>query len=337
MSIELKPCPFCGPGNSMVDLWFDDVSKRWAVGCGRCGSSSGRSVHAEGSKEKAAAAWNTRAPQQAAASDPGREALEQARKDIAAIQAATVAGRVCDDVAWFDTITTLHDFCAQSLDNIDAALTAPNPPAGDWQVVPREAIARIIDPKAFNASLHIGDDSYDMAYAQQVALNKADAILSLSAAPKAPAREGEAVAWLQNLDDLDRQRTPGPWKKTHDNVTDQPHSGARQLIARCDADWGGFKVDMAMASKNARFIVALENAWPKIRAALYATPDHHHAPDPERVALVEALADLVALKDKFDQSNRNQQDAYYLLVKGRDKEWEAARSILSSLGMGRGS
>ena len=59
---ELLPCPFCGPGQSMVDPWYDDVSKRWAVGCGRCGSSSGRSIHAEGSKEAAVNAWNTRAP-----------------------------------------------------------------------------------------------------------------------------------------------------------------------------------------------------------------------------------------------------------------------------------
>ncbi|MDO9068609.1 MAG: Lar family restriction alleviation protein, partial [Deltaproteobacteria bacterium] len=61
---ELLPCPFCGPGQSMVDPWYDDVSKRWAVGCGRCGSSSGRSIHADGSKEAAIKSWNTRAPAQ---------------------------------------------------------------------------------------------------------------------------------------------------------------------------------------------------------------------------------------------------------------------------------
>lgn len=58
---RLLSCPFCGPGQSMVDTYFDDMSKRWAVGCGRCGSSSGRSVHAEGSKEAAIKSWNTRA------------------------------------------------------------------------------------------------------------------------------------------------------------------------------------------------------------------------------------------------------------------------------------
>lgn len=30
---------------------------------------------------------------------------------IADIMRATIEGRVCDDVAWFDEITTLHDFC----------------------------------------------------------------------------------------------------------------------------------------------------------------------------------------------------------------------------------
>lgn len=32
-------------------------------------------------------------------------------KAIQDIKAATLNGRVCDDVAWFDEITTLHDFC----------------------------------------------------------------------------------------------------------------------------------------------------------------------------------------------------------------------------------
>lgn len=34
--------------------------------------------------------------------------LEQALIDI---MTACKEGRVCDDVAWFDDITTLHDFC----------------------------------------------------------------------------------------------------------------------------------------------------------------------------------------------------------------------------------
>jgi hypothetical protein len=37
--------------------------------------------------------------------------VERLRAGIAAIKLATIEGRVCDDVAWFDEITTLHDFC----------------------------------------------------------------------------------------------------------------------------------------------------------------------------------------------------------------------------------
>ena len=41
------------------------------------------------------------------------------RAAIKAIQQATLEGRVCDEVAWFDQITTLHDFCEQTLDADD--------------------------------------------------------------------------------------------------------------------------------------------------------------------------------------------------------------------------
>ncbi len=37
------------------------------------------------------------------------------RACIEAIRRATLEGRVCDDVAWFDDITTLHDFCELAL------------------------------------------------------------------------------------------------------------------------------------------------------------------------------------------------------------------------------
>jgi hypothetical protein len=46
------------------------------------------------------------------------EALDEIvrlRSAVEAIKQATIEGRVCDDVAWFDTITTLHDFCDQTL------------------------------------------------------------------------------------------------------------------------------------------------------------------------------------------------------------------------------
>ena len=43
------------------------------------------------------------------------DALVKAIQDI---KQATINGRVCDDVAWFDTITTLHDFCDQVLASV---------------------------------------------------------------------------------------------------------------------------------------------------------------------------------------------------------------------------
>lgn len=39
-------------------------------------------------------------------------ALNFLRLGVLSIQNATIEGRVCDDVAWYDEITTLHDFCA---------------------------------------------------------------------------------------------------------------------------------------------------------------------------------------------------------------------------------
>ena len=39
-------------------------------------------------------------------------------KALEAISRATIEGRVCDDVAWFDEITTLHHFCEITLDRV---------------------------------------------------------------------------------------------------------------------------------------------------------------------------------------------------------------------------
>lgn len=47
-----------------------------------------------------------------------RAEIERLRAAVSAIQKATLEGRVCDDVAWFDTITTLHDYCAQTLEPV---------------------------------------------------------------------------------------------------------------------------------------------------------------------------------------------------------------------------
>jgi Lar family restriction alleviation protein len=57
---RLLPCPFCGPGESVVDAVFDDVTQRWRVYCGRCGCSTG--IHPrDRTQAPAIAAWNRRA------------------------------------------------------------------------------------------------------------------------------------------------------------------------------------------------------------------------------------------------------------------------------------
>ena len=54
-------------------------------------------------------------------------ALMQARASFQAIQLATIEGRVCEDVAWFSSITTLHDYCASAIETIDKSIEAPAP------------------------------------------------------------------------------------------------------------------------------------------------------------------------------------------------------------------
>lgn len=127
----------------------------------------------------------------------------------------------------------------------------------------------------------------------KIGRDSANRIMALRHAPPSDVGgRSDMAPILENLDELDKQRTPGPWKKTHDNVT---APGKRSLVARCDADWSGFKVDMAKASKNARFITALENAWPKIRAALrQSTPSTGQQDEREAIAL-ECKADMYAL------------------------------------------
>jgi capsule polysaccharide export protein KpsE/RkpR len=63
--------------------------------------------------------WEGRWRDEAAENEKLRKQLATARKAISDIKQATIDGKVCDDVAWFDTITTLHDFCDLAL----AALT----------------------------------------------------------------------------------------------------------------------------------------------------------------------------------------------------------------------
>jgi hypothetical protein len=65
----LKPCPFCGPGQSVVTLYITEF-KYWTVGCGRCGSHSGqRPVRDDQGRDKVVTVWNRR-PMEPFTADP---------------------------------------------------------------------------------------------------------------------------------------------------------------------------------------------------------------------------------------------------------------------------
>lgn len=66
-------------------------------------------------EERRAISWALRTARVAPAARI--ELLENALK---AIKRATINGDVCDDVAWFDQIETLHDFCERILDPVGA-------------------------------------------------------------------------------------------------------------------------------------------------------------------------------------------------------------------------
>lgn len=49
-------------------------------------------------------------------------ALREAHAQFQAIRQATLDGKVCDDVAWFSNIETLHDYCWDCEDRIEKLL-----------------------------------------------------------------------------------------------------------------------------------------------------------------------------------------------------------------------
>jgi len=57
--------------------------------------------------------------------EPIKEALRTASTQFRSIMQATIDGKVCDDVAWYSDIETLHDFCGDCADKIDAVLARP--------------------------------------------------------------------------------------------------------------------------------------------------------------------------------------------------------------------
>lgn len=54
---DLKPCPFCGPGNSVVECYQGQYQK-WQVTCGACGVHSG--ISPANDMEEVIQNWNTR-------------------------------------------------------------------------------------------------------------------------------------------------------------------------------------------------------------------------------------------------------------------------------------
>ena len=112
---ELKAadCPFCGAGLEGPLVSVDDTVYWMHPGVvtdKQC------LLSGQGFTADQLAAWNRRhpLPEQPQEGDRYRRALEE-------IKRAVIDGKVCDDVAWFDKFTTLHDF-------IDMALDPPEPP-----------------------------------------------------------------------------------------------------------------------------------------------------------------------------------------------------------------
>lgn len=126
-SSALLPCPFCGPGQSMVSLWFDDVSKRWRVGCGRCGCSTGTSPR-DKTQAPAIAAWNTRAAP--SAQEPvAREALAHVLRTAVLLYQNSLACAAQHHGIDIE-LNGLPGWLRDSKASIDAALAAlPSSPA----------------------------------------------------------------------------------------------------------------------------------------------------------------------------------------------------------------
>lgn len=57
---KLEPCPFCGPGNSIVECYQDPYGA-WTVGCGACGAHSGKRPKSDpDGRTKVITHWNRR-------------------------------------------------------------------------------------------------------------------------------------------------------------------------------------------------------------------------------------------------------------------------------------
>src|ERR1044072_2965860 len=100
----------------------------------------------------------------------------------------------------------------------------------------------------------VGHGSWEGSYHHVAGIDDAAsallAVLNQPQGVRTPAFE----AMISNLVELDKQRTPGPWRKAHDSVVggydNRDEQRRVRLIARCDAEWSGFGLDLANAPKN---------------------------------------------------------------------------------------
>ncbi len=101
--VDCNKCAACG-----------DIAEEWWNYCAMCG------YHIAGAGPAQEDALMPPTLNDLAAAEAYIKRLEAENKRLrgalAAIQKATIEGRVCDDVAWFDTITTMYDFCADVLE-----------------------------------------------------------------------------------------------------------------------------------------------------------------------------------------------------------------------------
>ena len=108
--------------------------------------------------------------------------------------------------------------------------------------------------------------------------------------------------------------TPGPWEVQGDadRVVAHDHIGAFPI---CDIRGWGHLTCKGALGRDPCDALDIQRA----NAALIAA-----APD-----LLKALEDLSERYERFEKSNRNQQDAYYSLVKGCDEIWHNVRAAIS--------
>ena len=85
---KLLPCPFCGPGGSIVEPVKNDYG-RWQIACGCCGLHGGN--RPDNDLSKMVEHWNTRRPAYAAGRADAGDRIAALEKALLAIKALTKA------------------------------------------------------------------------------------------------------------------------------------------------------------------------------------------------------------------------------------------------------